>query len=97
MLVEAAGAQPEVAAALAGDDGWEAFVAGGLSERNALEDISRWVCGRPSADAGGMESDGDDFQVCLLAGCWVLGAGCWVLGAGCLVAAGCCPSAGLWW
>jgi serine/threonine-protein phosphatase 6 regulatory subunit 3 len=64
LLLDAAAQKPAVTDALAGDEAWAAFVGGYLQQRNDVEDVTHWDCGRPtSAEMGELGSDGDDFQV----------------------------------
>ena len=43
---------------------WCLFVSTMLHERNELENVLKWACGRPeSLSSPGIESDPEDFQV----------------------------------
>lgn len=43
--------------------GWQTFVADTLHPRLDLENVSKWVCGRPAAtELAGLDSDGDEYQ-----------------------------------
>lgn len=45
----------------AGHSGWQEWVESGLSERNAVESLTSWQCGRPrELDDSANDSDGDD-------------------------------------
>jgi len=59
----AAATAAALAAALAADARWGAHVEGNLKERNAVENVYKWSCGRPAGlddKGGGVESDNDE-------------------------------------
>lgn len=63
-LIELYDSQEAIKGQMNGHEGWSEWVEKVLAPRNELEDVQRWQCGRPSAaDMGGMDSDGDDYQV----------------------------------
>lgn len=59
-VLEIAKQRPEVVALLAGKEQWTLFVSTSLRERNELENVSKWACGRPSSLVNGYDSDPDD-------------------------------------
>jgi serine/threonine-protein phosphatase 6 regulatory subunit 3 len=59
-VLEIAKQRPEVVALLAGKEQWTLFVSTSLRERNELENVSKWACGRPSSLGNGYDSDPDD-------------------------------------
>jgi len=69
VLQEAAAQQQEVADVLKDSSDWQAFVQQELLPRLELEDVTQWGCGRPVTTEGGeLDSEGDDFQVCVMGG-----------------------------
>lgn len=48
---------------LANDEQWALFVTTTLQERNEIENVAKWTCGRPTTMGTGPDSDNDDFQV----------------------------------
>lgn len=57
----AASGEGAIAEMCAGHEGWLDWVDAGLSERNAVENLTSWQCGRPrELDDSANDSDGDD-------------------------------------
>ena len=56
--------RPAVAEALRGSRAWQDWLKRVLRPRNELENVMRWVCGRPSAaDLTGADSDENELAV----------------------------------
>lgn len=60
--------QVSVSAYLEKHSGWHQYLDDYLHSRQELENTARWACGRPAAtELAGLDSDGDDYQVCITA------------------------------
>mmetsp|Transcript_9458 Transcript_9458/g.26990 ORF Transcript_9458/g.26990 Transcript_9458/m.26990 type:complete len:578 (+) Transcript_9458:485-2218(+) len=62
-LVSVGRQSQEVRVVLSGNQTWELFVSTTLQERNELENVTKWACGRPSTmGSAHLDSDPDELQ-----------------------------------